>query len=152
MAARRNMKSKKGQVALETLIVVGFVLALMTPLLYMLYSRINEIQQEMFMLEATRAVDTIVTTVSTVGSIGPNGTATIELSFPPNMKNLSIGGTQPNQQHEVVMVVSTNLGDIDIPRVLFFNVTESGLISRKSGTHKVTITYPDTGVITISPA
>ena len=149
MAARRNMKSKKGQVALETLIVIGFVLALMTPLLYMLYSRITEIQQEMFMLEATRAVDTIVTTVSTVGSIGPNGTATIELSFPPNMKNLTIGGTQPN---EVVMVVSTNLGEIDIPRLLYFPVIESVAIPRKPGTYKVKITYPDTGPMTISPA
>ena len=148
MLNKRVAKSK-GQIALETIIVVGFVMALMAPLLYMLYTRITEIQQEMLLLEATRAVDTIANTVSTVGAIGPNGTATVDVSFPANIKSLTIGG--PNNR-EVTIVVYTTLGEIDIPRLLYFNVTETGTIPRTPGSHKVVVVYPDTGSIRVSPA
>jgi len=145
----KRVAKSKGQIALETIIVVGFVMALMTPLLYMLYTRITEIQQEMLLLEATRTVDTIANTVSTVGAIGPNGTATVDVSFPTNIKSLTIGG--PNDR-EVVIVVYTTLGEIDIPRLLYFNVTESGTIPRTPGSHKLVIVYPETGGIRVSPA
>lgn len=148
MLNKRVVKSK-GQIALETIIVVGFVMALMSPLLYMLYTRITEIQQEMLLLEATRAVDTIANTVSTVGAIGPNGTATVDVSFPTNIKSLTIGG--PNNR-EVTIVVYTTLGEIDIPRLLYFNVTESGTIPRTPGSHKIVVVYPETGGMRVSPA
>ncbi|MEM2974237.1 MAG: hypothetical protein QW112_01240 [Candidatus Micrarchaeia archaeon] len=139
----------KGQISLETIIVVGFVLTLMAPLLYILYTRITELQQEILLLEAKRAVDMISNTISSVGVIGPNGTAVIEVTFPANMKNLTIGGPE---NREVVMVVSTTLGEIDIPRVLYFNITEAVEIPRKPGTHKIKVVYPETGPIRISPA
>ena len=145
--------ARKGQVALETFIVIGFVLALMTPLLYILYSRTMEIQQEMLVLEATRSVDLISNTVSSVGAIGPNGTATIDVTFPQNMQSLTIGGPS---NREVVMVVSTSLGEIHIPRLLYFDVTEPVSITQQvpktPGSHKIIVTYPETGDIIVSKA
>ena len=146
-----KFKRTKGQIALETMIVIGFVLALLAPLLYMLYTRVTEMQQEMLMLEATRSVDTIATTVASLGVIGPNGTATFEVTFPANMKSLTIGGST---QREIVMVVSTILGEVDIPRVSYFNMTVSdpGQILNRTGKHRIIATYPENGVITLSPA
>ena len=145
-----KFKGLNGQIALETLIVIGFVLALLAPLLYLLYNRVTEMQQEMMILEAVRAVDIIATTVSSLGVIGPNGTATFEVTFPPNMKSLTIGGLT---QKEITMVVLTTLGEIDIPRVSYFNVTVSNLnLLNKTGKHKIIATYLENGTITISPA
>jgi hypothetical protein len=146
-------KCPKGQIALETLVVIGFVLALMTPLLYMLYLRVTEIQQEILVLEATRSVDIIATTISSVGVIGANGSATVDVTFPANMKNLTIGGPA---NREVVMVISTTLGEVDIPRLLYFNITEpanpANQIPKKPGHYKITVTNPETGPIIVSKA
>ena len=130
----------RGQIALEAVIIIGFVLVLMIPLLYTLFSRVLSVQDELRMLEGSRAVDTIANTVSTVGVIGPNGTATVQITLPENVRNVSIGKTNPR---EVVIVLSTALGDIDITRLVNYDVT--GSILPRSGGHTVKITYYDQG-------
>ena len=41
----------RGQIALEAVIIIGFVLVLMIPLLYTLFSRVLSVQDELRMLE-----------------------------------------------------------------------------------------------------
>jgi hypothetical protein len=131
----------RGQIALEAVIIIGFVLVLMIPLLYTLFSRVLSVNDELRMLEASRAVETISNTVSTVGVIGPNGTATIEVILPDNVRSLSIG--QANNR-EITMVLSTTLGDIDITRMVIYNVT--GAMGTRSGSHNIKITYFESGL------
>ena len=134
----------KGQVALESLIVVGFILLLMIPLLYTLYSRILSVQEELAVLEATRAADTIVTAVSTVGMGGPNGSATIDISLPPNVKNISIGATSVGKNpREIIFTLDTTLGNIDVVRLTPYNV--SGSIPIRQGKQTIKIVYYEDG-------
>lgn len=137
--------AKKGQIALEAMIIIGFIFLLMIPLLYMLFSRALSIQDEFNSLEATRAMDALASTVSTVGVIGPNGTAVIQVTFPDNMENITIGDAGPGtSSREIVAVVSTTLGNIDIVRVVPYEV--NGTINTKQGSHNLRITYYDTGL------
>ena len=133
-------KRQRGQIALEAVIIIGFVFLLMLPLLYLLFSRAISIQDEFRTMEVTRALDTLASTVSTVGVIGPNGTAVVEITLPDNVMNFTVGNVsaQTNAK-EIVAVVSTSLGDIDIVRMVPYAVT--GNVSSISGTHKLRVTY-----------
>lgn len=133
-------RGPKGQIAFEAIIIIGFVFLLMIPLLYILFSRTIAIQDEFRTIEVTRAMDTLTSTISTVGVIGPNGTATIDITIPDNVKNISIGATDPqSSSREIFTKISTSLGDVDIVRVVPYDVT--GTITTTSGKHKLVITY-----------
>jgi len=134
-------KCQRGQIALEAVIIIGFVFLLMLPLLYLLFSRAISIQDEFRTMEVTRAVGTLASTVSTVGVIGPNGTAVVDITFPDNVQSLSIGSTNPR---EIVAVISTSLGDIDIVRVVPYAVT--GSVNSIAGTHQLRVTYYESGL------
>ena len=138
-------KCQRGQIALEAVIIIGFVFLLMLPLLYLLFSRAISIQDEFRTMEVTRALDTLASTVSTVGVIGPNGTAVVEITLPDNVRNLTVGkvNAQTNER-EIVAVISTSLGDIDIVRVVPYAVT--GSVSSLAGTHQLRVTYYESGL------
>ena len=133
-------KCQRGQIALEAVIIIGFVFLLMLPLLYLLFSRAISIQDEFRTMEVTRALDTLASTVSAVGVIGPNGTAVVEIILPDNVMNFTVGkvNDQTNDR-EIVAVVSTSLGDIDIVRMVPYAV--NGSVSSLAGTHKLRVTY-----------
>ena len=135
-----------GQVALETLIVVGFILVLMIPLLHTLYTKTIAIQNELKVYEAERVVDTLASSISTVGVIGPNGSAEIEFSLPDSAE-LKIGEDTSNK--EISLELETYLGRIDIVRVLSYTI--SGEIkTQTAGDKRVKITHYEDGSIKVS--
>ena len=144
------MKNKtKGQIAVESVIIVGFVLLLMLPLLHTLFSRVISIQDELKVLEARRAVETIATAVSTVGVLGPNGSAVVEITIPNTMTRLTIGKVNGNShEREIVGTIRTALGEVDIPRMVIYNVT--GSLPIRTGRQTIKITYNETGPILVS--
>jgi uncharacterized protein (UPF0333 family) len=139
---KSKRENKKGQVALEALIVIAFVLLLMSPLLYLLYQRSNEVRTEIQILQAVRAADALASTVSIVGMNGKNSSAVAEITLPENIKNITIGDASP---FEIVIVVDTSLGDIEIVRVVKpFNIT--GKINVVRGQQTVNVIYPEEGL------
>jgi len=138
-------KCQRGQIALEAVIIIGFVFLLMLPLLYILFSRAVSIQDEFRTMEVTRALDTLASTVSTVGVIGPNGTAVVDIILPDNVLNLTVGKVnEQTNEREIVAVVSTSLGDVDIVRMVPYAV--NGNVSSLAGTHKLRVTYYESGL------
>lgn len=135
----------RGQVALEAIIVISFILLLMTPLLYTLYKRVLDVQAELRILEAVRAADTVAATVSMVGMIGPNSSAAVDITLPDSVKNVAIGKVDAaSHPREIVVVVETSLGDVEIVRVLPFNVT--GQITPRKGRQELNVVYPESGL------
>jgi len=135
-------KGKKGQIAFETIIIVGFIFLLLIPLVFLLFNRSVSIQDELKTIQIGRAVSTIVSSVNTVGSLGPNNSMVIEVSFPDGMKNISLG---KDDSREINVILSSSIGDIHIVRMTYFNINSS--ISQqdllKSGKYKLKISYPD---------
>ena len=131
----------KGQVAFETILIVGFIFLLLIPLLFILFSRSIAIQDEFKTLETSRALSTISSTVSSVGVLGLNNSAVIEFTLPDNVKALSLGQDNPK---EIYAVLSTSLGDIHIVKVVNFNISSSiRKTELKPGRHKISITYSE---------
>lgn len=145
----RGAHRARGQIALETVIIIGFVLALMIPLIYMLYTRVNIIQENLRVLEAVRAMDSLSSAAATVGVLGPNGSASVDIVLPEGMINLSIGKTHPR---EMVLSLMTSLGDIDIVKMLPYNVSESTTapINKRPGKQTAYVIHYENGSIEVT--
>jgi len=135
-------KGKKGQIAFETIIIVGFIFLLLIPLLFLLFNRSISIQDELRTIQIERSVSTIVSSVNTVGSLGPNNSMVIEITFPDGIKNVSLG---KDDNREINIILSSSIGDIHIVKMTNFNISSSidpqELL--KSGKYKLKISYPD---------
>ncbi len=138
----------KGQVAFETILIVGFIFLLLIPLLYVLFSRSVSIQDEFKTIETSRALSTLSSTITSVGVLGPNNSAIIEFTLPDNIESISIGTEDPR---EITAVLSTFLGDIHIVKVVPFDVKSMiGINDLKSGRSKIAVTYVESeGIITV---
>ena len=151
--ARRSISNAakgqlRGQVAFETILIVGFIFLLLIPLLYILFSRSVSIQDEFKTIETSRALSTISSTITSVGVLGPNNSAVIEFTLPDNIKSLSIGSEDPR---EITAVVSTFLGDIHVVRVVPFDIESSiGNTELRAGRSKIIVTYVEAdGIIRV---
>ncbi|MCX8202439.1 MAG: hypothetical protein N3G74_01380 [Candidatus Micrarchaeota archaeon] len=132
---------KKGQVAFETILIVGFIFLLLIPLLFILFSRAVSIQDELATIETSRSLFTLSSAVDSVGVLGPNNSITVEVSFPSNIKNVSIGR---DSNREISAVLSTSLGDIHIVKMTQFNISAEGLPEQfKSGRYTFKIIYSE---------
>lgn len=147
MAAAGGREQKQGQVALEAIVVVSFILLLMTPLLYTLYKRVLDVQAELQILEAVRAADTMAATVSMVGMTGRNSSAAVGIMLPDNVKSVKIGdvgtGSSPR---EIVVVIGTALGDVEIVRVLPSPFSVTGQVQARKGQQELRVVYPEAGL------
>lgn len=116
------VKNRKGQVAVEVLIMLGFFLAFSIPvILYMLLATTTK-SDEVGLMQGRTAVDQLVDTANTVYMSGNGSRTSIQIFFPPRVKNFTIG---ESSGREIVMSVGSIYGDNDIVGVTVANVSTS---------------------------
>lgn len=125
----------QGQIAIEALIVIAFVLALMIPIFYILYIRGGELREELRLLQIKRAVDSLAASINVVGVLGPSGSATIELDLPEGISAITI------KDKEIIFTTASALGPIDIPRLVGYEI--SGALTPSVGKKKIQIFYDE---------
>ncbi len=136
-------RNRKGQIAFETILIVGFIFLLLIPLIFVLFNRSVSIQDELATIQTSRALFTLSSAVDSVGVLGPNNSVVVEVIFPNNIKNISIG---KDSNREISAILSTSLGDIHIVKMTEFNISTTsdfpeGVI--KSGRYRFKITYSE---------
>ncbi|MEM4133968.1 MAG: hypothetical protein QXO35_01240 [Candidatus Micrarchaeia archaeon] len=140
---KKKYKGKKGQIAFETILIVGFVFLLLIPLIFILFNRSVSIQDELTTIQTSRALFTLVSAVDSVGVLGPNNSIIVEVVFPNNIKKLSIGS---DNNREISAVLATSLGDIHIVKMSQFNISSTYIFPEgniKSGTYRFKIVYSE---------
>lgn len=137
---KTKIKTIKGQISFETILIVGFIFLLLIPLLLLLFNRASSIQDELKTIETARALFTLSSSVDSVGVLGPNNSIIVEVSFPDGLKNLSIG-TQSNR--EISAIVTTSVGDVHIVKMTQFNISSSIPSKVNAGRYKFKITYSE---------
>ena len=128
----------KGQVATEALVIIGFILFLLIPFSFMLFSRINELKEGIIFQQTENAIDSVLSGVSSVYAIGPNSSAVIDVYFNKAIKEINI---TPGEKSEIVMSLDTSIGKIDFVRVFPSNV--NGTIGAGEGMKKIKIVYSE---------
>jgi uncharacterized protein (UPF0333 family) len=85
---------KKGQVSNELLVVVGFILLILIPLLYIMYFRLDAIKTDLALLQIHFSVARIAFLVNAVGYMGDGSAMITEIYVPENVQEVAIGGNE----------------------------------------------------------
>lgn len=108
----------KGQVATETLVLAGFIIAFSVPIIFMLYAATNMRTEDVAMEQAGVTTKALVDEANELWVQG-NGSARIVLvNFPDRLKNITVEG------REIVFTLDTSKGPVDIVAVGFGNMTD----------------------------
>lgn len=84
----------KGQVSNELLVVVGFILLILIPLLYIMYFKMDAIKTDLALLQIHFSVARIAFLVNAVGYMGDGSAMITEVYIPDNVQGVAIGGNE----------------------------------------------------------
>jgi hypothetical protein len=138
----------KGQVSNELLVVVGFILLIMIPLLYIMYFRMDTIRADLGMLQAHFSVARIAFLINAIGYMGDGSAMITEIYIPPEIIDFSIG----EGEREVVFSMSTVAGTNDLVQPVAFDVETRDAVftGKQSGRYRIEL-YNEGGTIIVSP-
>jgi uncharacterized protein (UPF0333 family) len=85
---------KKGQVSNELLVVVGFILLILIPMLYIMYFRMDAIRADLALLQIHFSVARIAFLVNAVGYMGDGSAMITEIYVPDGVQAVAIGGNE----------------------------------------------------------
>lgn len=84
----------KGQVSNELLVVVGFILLVIIPLLYVMYFKMDDIRTDLAMLQVHFSAARIAFAINAVGHMGDGSSLITEIYIPENVDSVSISGNE----------------------------------------------------------
>ncbi len=120
---------KKCQVGLEYLILVGFILLAILPIVYYVYSNAYLTKDQILISQVQEIANEIASTSDTVYSYGYGSKISLRFTFPEDICNISISGKQ------IVFYVYTSSGLVPIYSYAYANL--SGNISNIPGIHEI---------------
>jgi hypothetical protein len=132
---------KKGQSAIETITILGFIILFSIPLLFILTSLNKE---EAVILQARSSVKQLADTANSVYIQGKDASQIISVAMPQKLKEIRFESL-PNQESEIVFILDLEPGEVDIvaisiaPIDITSNITGSAGLNQ--GIQKVKIEY-----------
>ncbi|MCK4319312.1 hypothetical protein KAW38_01950 [Candidatus Micrarchaeota archaeon] len=134
------MKEKKGQVSTELLLVVGFVLLLFIPLLFIMYQQTDALIEGFSYLHAHLAVHRLAYLINSVGYMGDGSSIVLTIYLPHNVESLEVRSSDLSAGSEVMVKLSK--GDsIAVP--VSFKVDTSKLGDIKEGKTTLLLTHEE---------
>ncbi len=99
-----NMIFRKGQIAIETLAMMGIILALIVPILLLFLSQANSKANDLSINQAQASAQKISQTAFEVYAQGAGARKTVSINFPQDLLEVKIGGAA----NEIVFVLERN--------------------------------------------
>ena len=124
---KRNLE-KRGQVALEYMLLIGLIIAVILPLFYYSFSTITQNTQ---MAKASTMVNTIVETADTLYALGSGSQELIVIEVPRGVENITIQGK------EIIVKIRIFSGLSDVSAKSKTNMT--GTLNKTRGSWHVLI-------------
>ena len=132
---------KKGQAAVETITLLGFVILFSIPLLMLLTSLNTD---DSSILQAKTSTQILADTANSVYIQGPGSSKIISVGFPPKLTNITFDNT-PGQESEIIFTLETDNGRVDIVAASIAPIDDTsnitGLGGFSTGLQKVKIEY-----------
>jgi len=110
----------RGQVSIELLITIGVILVLFIPLLFLIYFKAGEANEQIMQVQAQVIAIRLSELSNSVGNAGGNSTVMAEVYIPATVKNISIESFETGAEITVHSITSN--GPTDIPGLVKFNV------------------------------
>lgn len=129
--------ASKGQVAMETFVLVGFVIAFSIPIVLMLFAAANLRTEDVAIEQAMVTTKALADEANELWVQGNGSARVVYVNFPDKLKNITVKG------REVVFTLEMSKGPVDIVAVGFANMTDGSppLWSEKGpGLHAINMT------------
>lgn len=106
----------KGQVSNELLVVVGFILLLFIPLMFVMYLKLGDANTDLSLLQMHFSAARIAYLVNAIGYMGDGSAMITEVYVPENIKEVSFRG------NEIVFTASVRGQDNDVAQPTSFTI------------------------------
>ena len=118
--ASPTVRTKKGQVSTELMIIVGIVLLIFIPLLVMVYLKAAEGNEEIGNYHAELTVFRLAYLANSVGSLGEGSIVYSDVYIPRNTKELTI--YQIGNVGEINLKLTTPQGETELVEIIKMNI------------------------------
>jgi uncharacterized protein (UPF0333 family) len=125
------MTNKRGQAAVEYAILVGFVMVLLIPLIYLFYSQSSDTSVQVNSQQLRLVGQKIVDNSESVFYLGEPSKLSFKIYIPENIKQVDVTG------HSIIFTTSAGPGESEI--VIPSNVNLSGTLPRATGSYTITV-------------
>jgi uncharacterized protein (UPF0333 family) len=129
----------RGQVSNELLVVVGFILLLFIPLMFVMYLKLGDVNNDLSLLQMHFSAARIAYLINAIGYMGEGSSMITEVYVPENIKRV---GFNP---HEVVFTANVRGADNDVAQPTSFEIFPSGDITRP-GRYRIELVNTGAGV------
>lgn len=134
-----TVRERRGQVAIEYLLVVMFAFMMIIPLIAAFYSESARFSDEVTSAQITQVKDALLQAVEEVYYLGPPSKQTVKLRFPEQITSTAVTGDT------IIFTVMSSSGTYELAGYAVTNV--SGAIGTFDGIHTITVTATDTAVL-----
>jgi len=132
------MRSMKGQVSTELLVIVAVVMAIFIPLLVMVYFKTSEANAQISAYQAELAVFRLAYIANSVGALGSNASLITEVYVPDGVTEFS--ARTVGNGGEIVMKLQTPAGQSEVVEIVKYPIMHSPPFSTAKGWARFTIT------------
>lgn len=136
------MKSRKGQAAIEYLMVFGLALLLSAPFIVRAQSSIIELKLGSSSVRMHNSLNKIESAVKTVDAAGEPARRTFQIELPDNVEDGRV------TDHSVIYNLTTSAGTSQLSRSFNTTLGSSSDIPTEPGGHEITV-FADSGEVII---
>ena len=138
----------KGQISSELMVVVGFILLLFIPLMFVLYLKLGDVTTDLSVLQAHFSVIRIASLVNAIGHMGDGSAIITEVYLPPNVQTVTFSSFEGGGEVEAVILVGGKHSEVAQPTS--FPISAGDVTIDKPGRYRLEIENVG-GQIIISP-
>ena len=135
----RSLFGRRCQVSIEYLLIVGFTVVLIFPMLYLFYSQSGSFESEVAATQAEKIAQRITDAADSVYYLGEPSQQRLTLMFPDGIKNVTVSMTS------VAFLMQGSPQNYEVVKWSVANLT--GNISTSEGIHHVTLAARSGGVV-----
>lgn len=125
------MRERNAQVSMEYVIIVGFILVIMIPLILIFYEHTSSTNEQVITSQVDKIAKKVVDSAESVYYLGEPSKTRIKVYMPTNVEDVIIN------DYEIVFKVKTRSGITDISQLSSVNI--SGSIAITPGIHYINI-------------
>ncbi|RLG19064.1 hypothetical protein DRN67_03615 [Candidatus Micrarchaeota archaeon] len=139
------MHSTRGQISVEVIAIIGFLILFMLPLMYLLLTQAGEFNEEAAVASVSESSVRLATVADQVGRMGPGSKVVVQLDIPEGVE--SVSASDHSYGGEIVFTMRTSAGITDVVSMSAFPLSEGPNLQflNSAGTHSVLVEYPISG-------
>ncbi len=130
---------KTGQVSVEMLVIAGLAIAMLTPVLFAVFSRIADSETSLAISQADVAAEKLASAINSVAYSGSGASMVVEVKMPEGVRELQARGK------ELVLKIGEGDKETEIVKSLNAEVSSSDVRIGSAGTYRIRVKAESSG-------